>query len=248
VRPAEYETLFEAEDAHWWFRAQRRVLHWHLARYLPGWREAALLDAGCGTGGNLAHLPASHRGARVGLDRAPEALGHARRRGLPALVRGEVSQLPFAPASFDAAMSVSVLYHRWVPDPVAALRELHRVLRPGGLLFVDVPAFASLWSEHDVAVMTARRFTAPELRRLLAESGFEVLRATYWASLLFPAVWAARRFRLVAGGRDLEAAQRPGAARGALLDAVMRAEAVLWRRTSLPAGVSLHCVARRRSA
>jgi SAM-dependent methyltransferase len=244
VRPGEYETLFRSEDTHWWFRALRRVLGWHLERHLPGWREAALLDAGCGTGANLAHLPGS--GLRVGIDRAPEALALARRRGLSVLVRGDVSSLPFADGCFDAAISISVIYHQWVADPAAALRELRRVLRPGGLVLVDVPAFASLWSEHDEAVMTARRFTEPALRRLLADAGFEVLRATYWATLLFPAVWAARRFGLVAGGRDLDAAQRPGAVRETVLDALMRAESFLWRRLPLPFGVSLHCVARRR--
>jgi SAM-dependent methyltransferase len=244
VRPGEYATLFEAEEAHWWYRALRRVLRWHLERHLPGWRGAALLDAGCGTGGNLAQLPGP--GRRVGLDRAPEALAGARRRGLASLVRGDVSALPFAAASFDAVLSMSVIYHQWVPDPGAALRELARVLRPGGLLLLDVPAFASLWSPHDEAVMTARRYTARELRPLVEGAGFEVLRTTYWNSLLFPAVWAARRFRLVASGRDLDPDERPGAATNAVLDGVMRAEAALWRRLPLPVGVSLHCVARRR--
>jgi SAM-dependent methyltransferase len=244
VRPGEYDALFESEDAHWWFRALRRVVRWHLERYVPGWRDAVLLDAGCGTGGNLAHLPGP--GLRVGLDRAPEAIARCRRRGLARLVRGDAAALPFAAASFDAALSLSVIYHRWVPDPAAALRELHRVLRPRGVLLVDVPAYASLWSEHDEAVMTARRFTRRELRDLLEASGFEVLRATYWNSLLLPAVWGARRFRLVAGGRDLEPEQRPGAWLGATLDGVMRVEAALWRRWPLPAGVSLHCAARRR--
>jgi SAM-dependent methyltransferase len=243
VREGEYDVLFQAEEEHWWYRQLRRVLLWHLERHLPGWRDAAILDAGCGTGGNLAHLPGS--GLRVGLDRARAALAGCARRGLPALVQGDVTSLPFGPGSFDAVVSMSVIYHEWVPDPEAALRELHRVLRPGGVLLVDVPAFASLWSAHDDAVMTARRFTAPELRRLVAAAGFEVLRLTYWNTLLFPAVWAARRLGLLASGRDLDAEERPGRLRGALLDTAMRAEAWLWRRRPLPFGVSLHCVARR---
>jgi SAM-dependent methyltransferase len=244
MRVEEYETLFRVEDSHWWYQALRRVLRWHLERYLPGWRGMPLLDAGCGTGGNLAHLAGP--GSGVGLDRAAEALARCRRRGLTALVRGDVAALPFADASFAAVVSASVIYHEWVTDPGVALGECRRVLRPGGLLLVDVPASDALWSAHDAAVMTARRFRAAELRRLVEGAGFEVLRLTHWNTLLFPAVWVARRFRLSPEGRDFDPAAPPGGARNALLDAAMRLEAAGWRRAPLPFGVSIHCAARRR--
>ena len=149
MRPEEYATLRRVEDEHWWYRQLRRVVRWHLDRFAPGWQARAILDAGCGTGGNLAHLPGA--GRRVGLDVSTDALACARKRNLTQLVRGTVASLPFAAASFDAAISTSVIYHQWVRDPAVALRELHRVLRPGGLLFLDVPAYASLASSHDVA-------------------------------------------------------------------------------------------------
>jgi SAM-dependent methyltransferase len=239
----EYETLFRVEDQHWWYRQLRRVLHLHLDRYLPAWHDAAILDAGCGTGGNLAHLPGA--GRRVGLDFSPDALAHARKRHLANLVRGTVTKLPFAPSSFDAAISMSVIYHQWVADPADALREIHRVLRPGGLLFLDVPAYESLLSSHDVAVMTARRFTAPEVRGLVAESGFEVLRVTHWNSLLFPIVWAARRLRFLPEGDDLETTEAKPGGRNGLLDVAMKVEAAALARVALPFGVSIHCVGRK---
>jgi SAM-dependent methyltransferase len=243
MEPREYETLFRAEDAHWWYRQLRRVLHQHLDRYLPAWRDAAILDAGCGTGGNLAHLPGA--GLRVGLDYSTDALACARKRDLARLVRGTVTSLPFADASFDAAISMSVIYHQWVPDPAVALRELHRVIAPGGMLFVDVPGYDSLTSPHDVAVMTARRFTAPGLRALVAACGFEVQRVTHWNSITFPAVWAARRLRLMPEGDDLETTDTSAGGRNALLDAAMRFEAAVMKRVALPIGVSIHCVARK---
>ena len=243
MQPRAYETLFRVEDEHWWYRQLRRVLHLHLDRYLPAWRDAAILDAGCGTGGNLAHLPGA--GRRVGLDVSTDALACARKRNLAQLVRGTVASLPFAADSFDAAISTSVIYHQWVLDPAGALREIHRVLRPGGLLFLDVPAYASLTSSHDVAVMTARRFTAPELRRLVASCDFEVLRVTHWNTLLFPLVWAARRLRLLPEGDDLESTGAKAGRANAVLDGAMRAEAALLARVALPFGVSIHCVGRK---
>ena len=245
MRAEEYETLFRVENAHWWYRALRRVLLWHLDRFQPGWRDQPLLDAGCGTGGNLAHLAGT--GRRVGLDRASAALARCRRRGLAELVRGDVAALPFAGGSFAAVVSASVIYHQWVTDPAVALRECHRVLRPGGLLLVDVPASDALWSAHDEAVMTARRFRAHELRGLVEASGFEVVRLTHWNTLLFPAVWVARRLRLSPEGRDFDPSAPPGGARNALLDRVMRLEAAGWQRAPLPFGVSIHCAARRRT-
>ncbi|MCX5740141.1 MAG: class I SAM-dependent methyltransferase [Proteobacteria bacterium] len=239
----EYATLYRVEDEHWWYRQLRRVLHWHLTRFLPDWHDAAILDAGCGTGGNLAHLAGS--GRRVGLDFSPDALAGARRRNLAQLVRGTVTSLPFAAGSFDAAISMSVIYHQWVADPADALREMHRVLRPGGLLFLDVPAYQSLLSAHDEAVMTARRFDAPGVRRLVEASGFEVLRITHWNTLLFPAIWAARRMKLMPAGQDFETTAPTASGRNALLDLAMRFEAALLKRMPLPFGVSIHCVARR---
>jgi len=240
----EYTTLFRVEDEHWWYRQLRRVLHGHLDRFLPAWRDAAILDAGCGTGGNLAHLAGA--GRRVGLDFSPDALASARKRDLAQLVRGTVASLPFARASFDAVISMSVICHQWVADPADALREVHRVLRPGGLLFVDVPAYESLTSPDDEAVMTARRFTAPALRRLVESCGFEVLRVTHWTTLLFPAVWAARRLKLMPSGHDFETTEPTASSRNALLDLAMRLEAALLQRVPLPFGVSIHCVARKR--
>jgi SAM-dependent methyltransferase len=244
MRPEEYATLLRVEDEHWWYRQLRRVVRWHLDRYAPGWRDAAILDAGCGTGANLAALEG--RGRRVGLDYAPEALAGARTRSLPQLVRGDATALPFADASFGAVLSMSVIYHRWVRDPGAALAEIARVLAPGGVLLVDVPAYRSLYSSHDDAVMTARRFTAGELRALVERSGFEVLRVTHWMTLLFPAVWLARKLAFFAKGRDFESTEPTAAGgRNGALDALMRVEAALWKQAPLPFGVSIHCVARR---
>jgi hypothetical protein len=123
---------------------------------------------------------------------------------------------------------------------------MHRVLRPGGLLFVDVPAYESLTSPDDEAVMTARRFTAPALRRLVESCGFEVLRVTHWTTLLFPAVWAARRLKLMPSGHDFETTEPTASSRNALLDLAMRLEAALLQRVPLPFGVSIQCVARKR--
>ena len=80
------------------------------------------------------------------------------------MVRGSVNAMPFADRSFDAAIAADVLCHAAV-DPATALIEIRRVLRPGGRLVVNMPAYAWLMSAHDRRVHNARRQTAGELRR-----------------------------------------------------------------------------------
>ena len=116
--------------------------------------------------------------------------------------------MPFADNSFDAVICSSVLYHQWVKDVPAAVCELRRVLRPGGLLILNLPAFNFLHSPHDEAVMTARRFRAPEVRALLADNGFVVQRLTYWTTFLFPFAALARALSLLKSGRDFESGAR----------------------------------------
>ena len=238
MEPREYETLFNVEEQHWWYRALRRVLFYHLDQFLPAWREATILDGGCGTGANLMRLGSAAQ--HVGIDKAAQAVAFCSRRGLSNVVRGDVTALPFRTAAFSAVISASVLYHRWVPDLDCAIEECRRVLCDGGLLFLDVPAFEFLSSAHDEAVHTARRFTRRQVCDLLRAHGFEIRRISYWNTLLFPLIWLARRGRLSRTGRDFE---RLKGLRNSLLDLVMRLEFALFRCVSLPFGVSLSCVA-----
>jgi SAM-dependent methyltransferase len=169
MQSAEYAVMFRVEETHWWYRALHQLIFEMLERELPNWREKAILDAGCGTGAILKRL--GNPAKNVGVDLAPEAIALCKERGLDNVRQGDISALPFADGSFDAVISSSVLYHEWVKDIGGAVRELRRVLRPGGLLFVILPAFRFLHSAHDDAVMTARRFRKNEVRSLLLENG-----------------------------------------------------------------------------
>jgi SAM-dependent methyltransferase len=187
----EVERLAAAEERMWWFRA----LHRNLIRL---WRATAkdgggetLLDAGCGTGGFLQRLGEARPGAFcAGIDRDALACGLARGKGAK-VVQGSIDALPFAGGSFDAVFSADVLCHRGV-DQLAALREMRRCLKPGGLLVLNLPAYRWLYSAHDRAVDNVRRYGRAEVANLLDEAGFTRIRTSYWNTLLFP-LMAARR-------------------------------------------------------
>jgi hypothetical protein len=118
-----------------------------------------------------------------------------------------------------------------------------RVLRPGGLLLINVPAFRFLYSAHDDAVMTARRFTKAEIRQLLLDQNFTIRRLTYWTSLLFPLAVVARTLGGSQMGRDFESGELSLSQRA--FDRVMAVERSLLRKISFPFGVALLATARK---
>ena len=248
MNPAEYDALFTVEDHHWWFRGLRREVFLAMARFAPQ-RERGLrwLDAGSGTGGLLAAAagPGAFRLA-AGLDHSWNGLTLARRRRLPALVRSSVSRLPFADACLDVVTSIDVLCHRDV-DERDALSEVARCLAPGGVLVLQVPAYQWLYSGHDRAVWSSRRFTKGKVLRMVRAAGLSPRTSRYRNSLLFPA--AATR-RLASRGRAAErgrsdvgpphpAVQAIGTAALCLEDGFARVG------LRLPFGLSVFCVAAR---
>jgi SAM-dependent methyltransferase len=200
-----------------------------------------VLDAGCGAGRNVEHF--AREGRAVGVDLSPEALAFCRDRGVAA-ARASVLALPFADRSFDLVTSFDVLYHRWIADDREAVAELARVLRPGGLLLVRVPALKALWGAHDEAVLSRHRYTKGEVEALLRGAGLEVVALTYANSLLFPLLLARRTLDRLLGRRGSDVGFLP-APLEAIFKGALSVEARLVRRVSLPIGASVFAVGRR---
>ncbi len=174
---------------------------------------ARILDLGCSHGDNLGRL-AGDQGRRsvVGVDLSAPRLAEARRRTPAASVaaaRGE--QLPFADGSFDLVYVSHVLHH--ADDHVAVLRELRRVLRPGGALLVietfeDNPAVRVVrrlgigWDRDPVPSRFRFAQLAADLRRAgFGIDGGEQFNVLYW-------VWDVAQLRLPAAARLLAVAER----------------------------------------
>ena len=188
MEPAEYARMDAVEDHMWWYRALRRRLTDALSDV-----RGKVLDAGCGTGGLLSRLHAERPDLTLfGVEWSEAASRRAAAKSHVAVVRGSVNTLPFADARFDAAVAADVLCHSAV-EPPRALAELRRVLRPGGRLVVNMPAYGWLLSAHDRLVHNVRRHTAGELAALLRDSGFGQVRTRYWNGLLLPLMVVQRK-------------------------------------------------------
>lgn len=229
----------EQDRGHWWFIGRRAILLAEMARWLPR-RRCRVAELGCGSGGLLEAL--GRFGSAVGVEADPALLETAQQRGLDCRPGSLPSDVPLPSGEWDAVCLFDVLEH--LDDESAALGACGRLLAPGGLLFVAVPAYAWLWSRHDELLGHRRRYTSPRLRRVVEAAGLLVERVSYFNALLAAPIIAVRLLRraLRRDGHDLS---RPPAPLNRLLAAVFSVEARLLRRRSLPFGVSLLLVARR---
>lgn len=189
----EHDILRSAEDTHWWYGVQRSLALEAVSKRLP--HGARVLDAGCGTGGMMGMLTdfEAH-----GIDESAAAVKHCLERGLTNVGIGTVNALPFAEASFDAVLSLDVLYHAGVAED-HALTEMRRVLKPGGLLVLNLPAFDCLRGSHDLAVCGVRRYKACHMRHLLQKHNLSLEMLHYWNAWLFLPLLIWRRCSLMRG-------------------------------------------------
>jgi len=243
----DFELLYQLEEHYWWFPAMRRITDTVAARELQH-SNTRILDAGCGTGFNLGHYAANGERDVYGLDIADAALKHVRKRGFKKVVQASITAIPFRSDIFDLVFSFEVVTQTPHETHEAALREMHRVLRPGGHLFIRVPAFMWLWSSHDDELQVRYRYTRDELAERLSDAGFIVEWASYANGFLFPVVLLRRFLKRIGIGAGSDVKPLPPGLEW--LDAVFRrilgAEAAWFKSgRKLPFGVSLICYARK---
>ena len=233
MEPDEYTRMDQVEARMWWYRA----LHARLLDALAG-SPGSVLDAGCGTGGFLT-LVRSDRVA-IGLEWNAMAASIAAAKSRRPVIRGSINELPFAADVFGSVIAADVLCHAAV-EPARALAEIRRVLRPGGHLIVNMPAFRALMSAHDTQVHNARRLSAGETQAMLEDAGFRLVHIRYWNGLLLPLMIAHRKFFGRSSDRSDVAAFPPW------LDRMLHGMTELERRLPfpLPAGGSVLAIAER---
>lgn len=188
MNPDEYARLNISDKDHWYYSGKRLIAkHWlerlHVAK------AERVLEVGIGTGRMLEELCAKYQA--VGLDAATDALNLAKSRVPDRLIQGALSNMPFGNNIFSAVIALDVLEH--IERDFQAVKEMLRVLAPGGFLLLTVPAFQVLWSYWDESLGHKRRYSRRMILDLALRADAEVVFCTYLNSALFPPILLHRR-------------------------------------------------------
>ena len=246
MKPEEYQVMYEVEDSYWWYVGMRSIFISLLDGHYKARTDLKILDAGCGTGAMLSHL--TPYGKVFGVDISSDAIRFAMKREVRGceLIQSSLTDLPFEHEVFDLVTSFDVIC--CIDEHGLAFQELSRVLKPGGRMILNLPAYNPLRSEHDLAVHIKRRYTRSDVAQEAEKAGLTVERTAHANTLLFP-VAAAVRF-----AKKLPA-KRESAAKSDLrtlppvinhwLAQVLFVERRLLQKMDLPFGLSVMCVARK---
>jgi SAM-dependent methyltransferase len=238
VEAREYEIMAKLELVHWWYRARRALLLEIVGEHArsAGDPMPRLLDLGSGTGANAAAYAAHAR--VVGVEPSAVAVRLASTQEGPRFARAEGIALPFPDRTFGVAVASDVLEH--IADDASTVREIARVLKPGGVFVFSVPAHPWLWSRHDEALAHQRRYGTRALRDLMGSADLRLGWLSHWNGLLFP-IAAARRLRdrLFTRRAPVSDVGPAGPVANWVLERLLRIDTRLARGVGLPVGLSL---------
>lgn len=176
-----YETKHhQAETSHWFLSARRHLI---IKLLRSRQKNEKILEVGCASGVLLQALARQGFSSVYGAEISAEAINQCRERGLNNVTLIDSEQLPFPDGTFDVLISSDVLEH--IDQDQKALADWCRVLKPGGVALLMVPAFQFLWSDHDVVNNHFRRYVKKELLAKMEQAGFTIVRSSYWNFFLF---------------------------------------------------------------
>ncbi|HVS26536.1 MAG TPA: class I SAM-dependent methyltransferase [Burkholderiales bacterium] len=214
-------------------------------------KTPCILEIGCSSGFMLKKMRLALPDAMIiGADVVREPLYRlAKELPFVPLLRFDLLQCPLPSASFDAVVMLNVLEH--IEDDAAALAQVYRILRPGGIAVIEVPAGPHLYDAYDKALKHFRRYDISELTSKLRGAGFSVERQSHLGFFIYPAfsiVKKRNQSRLNEEDLDLIVRkQASNTAASSLLKVVLILEGFLSRWISYPKGIRCLVVARKRA-
>jgi len=244
-----YKEYYHLERKNWWFLARKQLLRQQIQLVFEGKKDIRILNVGAALGASTLML--QEFGTVTSLEYDKSCCDFVRDELGMDFINGSITELPFADASFDLVCAFDVVEH--VQDDLLAIAELHRVCKPGGYVFTTVPAFKTLWSEHDEINEHFRRYTMRRYLALFAPQKSAILFRSYFNFWLFPPILLVRIISNLFRKKDAppksdfgKAGTSGSGAVSSLLFRIFKSESLfLKRRISLPVGVSLMVLAQK---
>lgn len=240
-------TIQNNSNNYFWHQARRTLIDDLFRLVFKNHDDKRLiLEIGCGTG---YQIPVLKKWGRVeGLDINPEAVNIATRNGLDVKVR-DIEKDDIGGNSFDVIGLFDVLEH--IEHDRETIKKIHSSLKNTGWLFLTVPAYNFMFSDHDRAMDHFRRYNKKKLISLLQESGFQVITSGYWNSLLFPGILLMRlikKFFSLFIKKELpksEASSLPSLINSFLYKVLMFENFLIRKNIKLPYGLSIFVIAKK---
>jgi SAM-dependent methyltransferase len=237
-----YAEYFKLERTHWWFKVREKIIEDVIKKHISTGGDFSILNIGAATGRTSEML--SKYGVVTSLEYDEDCCVFTRQKLNIPIIHGSILELPFADNSFDLVCAFDVIEH--VADDSLGVREMERVCKSTGNIFITVPAFAGLWSHHDVVNQHFRRYRMPQILNLFRSlNNGRVVFKSYFNSLLFPPVFVFRKTSKIIpekwirkdAGSDFSVVQNGFINK--LLFSVFYFESILLKFMRFPAGVSI---------
>lgn len=243
LKKEEYANLHYLEEKHWWHVGKRFLLFSLLEKYCPNKPNLNLLDVGCGTG--LTTKTMEKFGETFGVDISKHAVYFSKKRGLDNIYKSGVERLGFKSNSFDIVTCLGILNQDKVKDDIKAMKELYRVIKPGGYLIITDPAMKCLAGKHDLMHCVVRRYSRKELKDKLASCGFTIEKITYFSTLFFPFVYIKRKLGMLLNSEIKSDVQETNPLLNHLLTVIQKKEMSMLKYLNFPFGVCILAVCRK---
>lgn len=228
---SELTKIVSIEKTHFYFNQKRNVI-----KYAVQGREMnsmSVLDLSCSAGVDLRIFPGT-----IGMDYDLTALEYAKTFS-SILVNGDANTIPFKNNTFDIVLAMDLLSVKSI-DIITTIKEIHRILKPKGIVLVNLPSLQFMYSKHDVSGMNKRRYSRKDIKRMFSGRKWNIEFLSHWTMLLLPVVWVQRMVLvpLFYSSTYSDLIEIPSIV-NSIMEAIYRLEFNLFKKQLIPAGLSL---------
>lgn len=240
-----FARLYRSEEKNFWFRVRNKIIRNTIDKYLKS--DSRILEVGCGTGFVSSYLKKNGYNIEC-ADLHLNALKFCKQREAGEYYYRINLMDSIFKDEFDAICAFDVIEH--IDDDIEVLKNLNEALKSDGMLFITVPANMRLWSQKDISAEHKRRYSGKELQNKLEQNGFEIVKLSYFMTLLFPLILFSRNIQFKRVKTDKKKVDalivnelQPNNILNTIMFYVFSLEVPLLGTINFPFGSSLLCVA-----